>query len=91
MIVAGEEGLFVVLEGAGQESGSDLVDEVDDEMFIMDGGEDFGGDFVGFEQVMQICFVVIFTTFAITVGHEGGEVVFVFGVLDVDSAVGGVE
>lgn len=40
---------------------------------------------------MEICSVVIFTTFAITVGHERGEVVGVFGVFDVNATIVGVE
>ena len=66
IVVAGEEGLFVVGKGAGEEGGADLVYYTNDEMFIMNAGEDFGGDFVGFEKVMEIGSVVIFTTFAIT-------------------------
>lgn len=49
MVIAGEESFFVVLESAVLERFADAVDEVDDEMFVVDAGEDFGGDFVGFE------------------------------------------
>ena len=69
MVVAGEEGLFVVLEGAICKGLTDAVDSVDDEMLVMNTSEDFGGDFVGLEQVMKVGARVIFTTFAVAVGH----------------------
>jgi len=65
-VVAGEEGLFVVGKGAGEKGGADLVYYVNDKMLVMNTGEDFGGDFVGFEEVMEVGFVVIFTTSTIT-------------------------
>ena len=40
---------------------------------------------------MEVASRVIFTTFAVAVGHDWGEVGFEFGVFDVDAAVVGVE
>ena len=42
---------------------------MNDEMLVMDAGEDFGGDLVGFEKMMKVGPGVIFTTFAVAVGH----------------------
>ena len=47
MVVAGEEGFLIILEGAVCERFTDAVDSANDKMLVMDAGEDFGGDFVG--------------------------------------------
>ena len=47
VVVAGEEGFLVILEGAVCERLTDAVDGVDDKMLVMNAREDFGGDFVG--------------------------------------------
>ena len=49
MVIAGEEGFAVVLEGAVCERFADAVYDVDDEVFVVNAGEDLRGDFVGFE------------------------------------------
>ena len=49
MVVAGEEGFLVILEGAICERLTDAVDSMDDEMLVMNASENFGGDFVSFE------------------------------------------
>lgn len=49
MVVAGEEGFLIILEGAICEGLTDAVDGVDDEMLVVNAGEDFGSDFVSFE------------------------------------------
>ena len=60
-------------------------------MFVVDTSEDFGGDFVSLEEVMEVGFVVVFTTFTITIWHKGRKIVFVFGVFDIDAAVVSIE
>ncbi len=40
---------------------------------------------------MEVSARVIFTTFAVAVGHEGSKVVGKFGVFDVDTAVIGIK
>ena len=87
MIIAGEESFFVGLKSVVQKRITNTVDRMDNKMFIVNAGENFGGDFIGFEKMVQISFVVILTTFAVTFWHEGGEVVLIFGVFDIDAAV----
>ena len=60
-------------------------------MFVVDRCQDFGGNFIGFEKVVEVGFSIIFTTLAITVFHKRGEVVGVFSVFDIDATVVGVE
>ena len=60
-------------------------------MLVVDAGEDFGGDFIGFEKVVEVGAGVVLTAFTVAVGHEGSEVACVFGVLDVDTTVLGIE
>ena len=69
MVVAGEEGFLIILEGAVCERFADAVDGMDDEMLIVDTSEDLSGDFVGFEKMVEVALSVIFTTFAVAVGH----------------------
>ena len=64
---------------------------MDDKALVVDTGEDFGGDFVGFEEVVEVGARVILTTFAVAVGHEWGEIGAVFSVLDVNSAILSIE
>ena len=49
VVVAGEEGFLIILEGAIREGLTDAVDSMDDEMLVVNTGEDFGSDFIGFE------------------------------------------
>lgn len=60
-------------------------------MFVVDRCQDFGGNFVGFEKVVEVGFSIVFTTLAVTVFHEWSEVVGVFSVFDVNATVVGVE
>ena len=49
VVVAGEEGFLIILEGAICERLTNAVDSMDDEILVMNAGENFGGDFIGFE------------------------------------------
>ena len=69
MIISGEEGFLIILKSAVCERFADAVDGMDDEMLIVDTSEDLGGDFVGFEKMMEVALSVIFTTFTVAVGH----------------------
>lgn len=69
MVVAREERFLVILESAVCDGFADAVGGVDDEVFVMNTGEDFSGDFVGLEKVVEVSARVIFTTFAVTVFH----------------------
>ena len=69
MIISGEEGFLIILKSAVCERFTDAVDGMDDEMLIVDTSEDLSGDFVGFEKMVEVGTRVIFTTFAVTVGH----------------------
>ena len=60
---------------------------MDDKVLIMDTGEDFGGDFIGLEKMVQISACVIFTTFTVAVGFEGREIVSKFSIFDVYAAI----
>ena len=66
---------------------ADIVNRVDDKVFIVNASEDFSGDFIGFEEMVEVGACVIFTTFAVAVGHERSKIVGVFGVFDVDATV----
>ncbi len=91
VIVAREKLLFVCLKGTILKGSADEVNGMDDKVLVVDTGEDFGGDFVGLEKMMEIGARVIFTTFAITVRLEGSKVVGIFGVFDVNAAVFSIE
>ena len=56
-------------------------------MLVVDTGEDFSGDFASFEEVMQVGSRVIFTTFAVTTGHNRRKIVVVLAFADVEAAV----
>ena len=56
-------------------------------MLVVDRGEDFRGDFVGLEKMMEIALSVIFTTFAAAIFHHGRKIGFIFRVFNIDAAV----
>jgi hypothetical protein len=87
VVVVGEEGFLVILEGAVFKRLADAVDSIDDEVLVMNAGENLGGDFVGLKKMVEIGARVIFTTFAVTVGHEGSKVVGKFGVFDINATI----
>ena len=49
VVIAGEEGFLIILEGAICEGLTDAVNSMDNEMLVVNAGEDFGSDFVSFE------------------------------------------
>ena len=69
MVITGKEGGFVGREGAIEEGLADAIDDGDDEVLVVDAGEDFGGDFVGLEEMVEVGAGVILTTFAVAVCH----------------------
>ena len=64
---------------------------MDDKIFVMNASKNLSGDFVGLKQMVEVGACVIFTTFTVTVWFERGEVVSVFGVFDINSAVFSIE
>ena len=56
-------------------------------MFVVNAGEDFGGNFVRFEKMMEVGSGVILAAFAVAFGIERSKVFFELGVFDIDSAV----
>ena len=60
-------------------------------MFVVDAGENFGGDFIGSKKMVEISAGVVFAVFAITVIHQWSEIVSILGVFDVDATVLGVK
>ena len=90
-VIAIEKLVFELAKSVILDRGADLVGEVNDKMFVMNTGENFGSDFVGLEEMVEIGSVVIFTTFAITFRHDGREVVAKPGIADVDAAVESIE
>ena len=80
MIIAGEKSGFKIGKSIVFEGSTNLVGETHDEMFVVNAGEDFAGDFVGFEEMMQISSRVIFTTFTVAFGHGWGKIVTETGV-----------
>ena len=53
----------------------------------MNTSQNFGGDFVGLEKVVEIGASVVFAAFAVTIVFERGEIVSEFGVFDIDATV----
>ena len=49
MIVAREKRFFVVGKSAVYEALANLINGMNNKMFVVDAGKDFGGDFIGFE------------------------------------------
>lgn len=60
--------------------------EVDYESFIVDSGEDFSGDFIGFEEMMEVGESVVLAELAGAGLIERGKVIAIFGIFDVDAA-----
>ena len=48
-IIAREKIVFISLKSTAYEAFTDVVHDFNDEVFVMNTCEDFGGDFVGFE------------------------------------------
>ena len=49
MIIASEEIFFETGEFTREQSGANLIDKMDYEVFVMDTGEYFASDFIGFK------------------------------------------
>ena len=60
-------------------------------MLVMNASENFCCDFIGLEEMMDVCSVVIFTTFAVAFWVYWVKIVGKLGVFDVDAAVVGIE
>lgn len=90
-VVAGEEGFFVFLKSAVCERFADAVNGVDNEMFVVNTGENFSGDFVGFEKVVQVGTRVIFTAFTVAARHKWTKIVSKFSIFDVNATIVGIE
>lgn len=87
LVVASQEGTFILVKSFIQDCLTDIVDSTDDKVLVMNACEDFGSDFVGSEEMMKISTRVIFTTFTITFWVDWGEIVGVLSVFDVKAAI----
>ena len=69
-IVFLQEIVHVVIEGIVEDTGSDFVDCLNDEMLVVNTRKHFGGDFINFEKVMEVGGGVILAKFAIAIGAD---------------------
>ena len=70
---------------------ADAVGRADDEAFVVDAGERFACDFVGFEEVVEIGGGEVLAEIAVACWVDGRELLAVFGIFDVDAAIGSVK
>ena len=87
----GEEGGLIVLETVIKNTGADAVSDTNDETLIVDTSERFAGDFVNFEEVMEVGGGEMLAEVAVAVGINRSKLVAEAGVFDIDATVGGVE
>ena len=87
----GEEGGLIVLETVIKNTGADAVSGTNDETLIVDTSERFAGDFVNFEEVMEVGGGEMLAEVAVAVGINRSKLVAEAGVFDIDATVGGVE
>lgn len=90
-VVVFEDGFGDGVEFVVEEALAKGFAEVDDKVFVVDAGESFGGDFVDFEEVVKVGFVVVFTTFTGAGWVDGREIGAEASIFDIDAAVFGVE
>ncbi len=69
MIITLKEFGFVDCEIATHERFADAVCDVNYKMFVVNAGEDFGGDFVRLEQMVKVGAGVVLAIFAVAIWH----------------------
>ena len=90
VIISREEVLHVSFECIVKDSLADIVDGLYDEVFVVNAGEGFAGDFISLEEVMEVGSgeVLAAITFAVFVNWL--KIFSKSGVFDVDAAVFGI-
>ena len=86
-VVPSEERFFVFRKCVIHDALANAVHGLHDKMFVMNRSEDFGGDFVSFEEMVEVSACVIFATFAVTFWIYWRKIVRVFGIFDVNASI----
>ena len=70
---------------------ANVVTNADNKAFVVNAGESFAGDFVNFEEMMEIGGGEVLAKITVAIWVERSEHFAVFGILDINAAVWGVE
>ena len=66
---------------------SNFVYDIDYEVFVVNAGEGFAGDFVNLEEVVEIGGGIILAAIAVAFWIDRAEVFFILGVFNINAAV----
>ena len=91
MVILIHEVGHIFVESIVQDAFTNFIANADDEAFVVDAGESLAGDFVDFIKMVEVGGSVVLAAVTVAVWIEWCEICAIFGILDVDAAVWGVE
>ena len=86
-VVPSEKRFFVFGKCVIHDALADVVYGLYDKMFVVNRSENFGGDFVSFEEMVEVGTRVVFAAFTVTFWIYWRKIVRVFGIFDVNASI----